>query len=166
MIRTGIALVAVVGCTSSSSKEVSGPSNVARESEQVVVRLAARDEFPFTQSENSEWWPAKHCVLSGLPANAYYRPVVTFVREHLLGRDPGPVHESLAGPNSPPPKLRDGTNIAIDPRGELGELRVVAVGPPFYAPGEKWTETLYCLHVIHQRATTTIVLDEQWIDMR
>lgn len=161
-----IGVAALFGCASSSPKETSEPSNIGRASEQVAVRFAARDEFPDKRPASDDWSPAQGCVKSGPPASAYYRPVVTFAREHMIGRAPGPVHESLVGPNAPPPKLRDGTNIVVDPRGALGELRIVAVGPPFYAPGEKWAETLYCLHVIHQGATTTLAVEEQWIDMR
>jgi hypothetical protein len=159
-----LGIAALLGCASSSPKKLPEPSN-ARGTESVVVRLAARDEFPVERRDRDSPMPSD-CVKTGASATAYYRPVVAFAREHLIGRDPGAVNESLVGPNTPPPKLRDGTNIVVDPRGELGELRIVPVGPPFYAPGEQWAQTLYCLHVIHQGMTTTIAVEEQWTEMR
>lgn len=166
MRTIAIGVAALVGCSSSSSKEVSEPANVAREREQVVVRFATRDEFPVKRPNRNDSPMVEDCPKSGASATAYYRPVVTFAREHMIGPDPGAVHEALVGPNTAPARLRDGTNIVVDPRGALGELRIVAVGPPFYAPGEKWAQTLYCLHVIHQGATTTIAVEEQWTEMR
>jgi hypothetical protein len=147
---------------------MSAPSNVGRATEQIVVRFAGRDEFAVKRSATDDEMRelGGDCDKSGPLAHAYYQPVIVFARQHMAGRGDGAVHESLVGPHSPPPKFRDGTNIVVDPRATLGELRVVAVGPPFYAPGEQWAETRYCLHVIRQGATTTIAVERRWIDMR
>ena len=157
------------GCGSSSKTEVSEPSNRGQQIEQVTVRFASKGEFPVRQSvsdvEMLEML-SRDCDRSGPPAPAYYRPIVAFAREHMVDHDERRVHESLVGPNTPPPKLHDGTNVIVDPRGALGELRIVAVGPPFYAPGEQWAEGRYCLHVLKQGTVTTIAVEEIWRRIR
>ena len=42
------------------------------------------------------------------------------------------------------------------------EAGLVWVGPPFYAPGTRWAETGYCLHVLRQGVSTTIAVEETW----
>jgi hypothetical protein len=108
----------------------------------------------------------KGCDRHGPTVPAYYKPVVAFTREHLLGDEHGDVHEALIASETDKPKLGDGVNIVVEPRGAVGELRVVWVGPPFYAPGTRWAETRYCLHVLKQGASTTIAVDESWSMIR
>jgi hypothetical protein len=141
-------------------------ANVGRASAQVVVRFAGDDEFPTKRTAPEEHLSSTGCDFRGAPTPAYYRPVVAFAREHMIGRRARAVHELLVGPNSAPVKLRDGTNIVVDPRGAVGELRIIAVGPPFYGPGDKWAETLYCLHVLDQGTTITIAVEQQWESIR
>lgn len=91
---------------------------------------------------------------------AYYQPVVAFAREHLLDDEHGEVHESLLVAETDNPRLGDGVNIVVEPRGAIGALRVVWVGPPSYAPGKQWAETSYCLHVLQHGTGTTIAVEQ------
>lgn len=88
--------------------------------------------------------------------------MVAFAREQLLDDEHGDVHEFFVTADTDKPTLRDGVNIIVEPRGTAGELRVVRVGPPFYAPGTRWAETGYCLHVLQQAESTTIAVEEVW----
>jgi len=101
------------------------------------------------------------CEKSGRPMDAYYAPVVAFVREHLIGNEHGTVHEALVTTGARM-TLGDGLGVVVEPRETLGELRIASVGPPFYAPGHKWAETGYCLHVTHSGGITTIVVERAW----
>lgn len=94
------------------------------------------------------------CTERGLPEKAFYGPVIAFAREHLAKRDSQlAVHELSAGE-----PLRDGVNIIATPRTIEGELHIVMVGPPFYAPGERWAEGTYCLHVLRRGTSATVVV--------
>jgi hypothetical protein len=48
-------------------------------------------------------------------------------------------------------------NIIATPRTVEGELRIVMVGQP-YAPGERWAEGTYCLHVLRRGTSATVVV--------
>jgi hypothetical protein len=134
----------------------SSPSEVSSGS--VVVRMANKDEFPAEPPP-----PAVHgrrinalagnCGKDGPSISAYYEPVVAFARDRLLGDEHGEIHEVLVETETDKPKLGDGVNIVVDPRGTVGELRLVHVGPPFYASGTRWAETGYCLHALSTRCT-------------
>ena len=93
--------------------------------------------------------------------DAYYAPVVACVRAHLIGNEHGTVHEALVTTGARM-TLGDGLGVVVEPRETLGELRIASVGPPFYAPGHKWAETGYCLHVTHSGGITTIVVERAW----
>lgn len=117
MHRLSITAATVLGCASPSPTEV---SNVGRVSEQVTVRFAARGEFPVKQTVSDMEileMLSRDCDRSGPPTPAYYRPIVAFAREHMVDHNEKRVHESLIGPNTPLPKLHDGTNVIVDPRG-------------------------------------------------
>lgn len=128
----------------------------------VVVRLARDGEFPSTRPADQ---PRRECEKAGPLVNEYYEPLVAFAREQLVRNEPGPFHAFLVSPGERKPKLADGVNIVVEPRGTLGELRIVMVGPPFYAPGESWAGSDYCLHVLQSSGTATIAVEEtsSWI---
>ena len=165
-----IVLLFGAGCASAKSTQPETPSNSGHSTAPILVRLANKGEFPATPESDDEIarkaLMGTGCEKSGSLVGAYYRPVAAFARKHLIGKEHGAVHESQVTADRPKPKLRDGLNIVVDPRAFLGELRIVSVGPPFYAPGTQWAETGYCLHVVKRDGSTTIVLEESWTMMR
>ncbi|NVB80008.1 MAG: hypothetical protein HOV81_16550 [Kofleriaceae bacterium] len=174
---SSVALVACVGCGSATTTSAPvaaaapTPSNVAGANEQVVVRLANKGEFqrerPRGASNNGRRLLLRmECEKNGPAMDAYYRPVVAFAREHFISKEDGEVHEAHVLPDTPKPKLGDGVNIVVEPRGALGELRIVHVGPPFYPPGTWWAETGYCLHVLHGGGIATIAVEHVWSSIK
>lgn len=140
------------------------PSNTAGASQAIVVRLAKKDEFAHEPAPNDGDGRRIRtgCEKSGASVTAYYQPVVAFARAHFVGKEKVAVHDTLLLPDAPKPKLGDGVNILVDPRDNVGELRIIAVGPPFYPPGDQWAENGYCLHVLREGGTTTLALEDAW----
>jgi hypothetical protein len=176
IIAAGIVVVGL-GCASgpkgsmtpatSDFPRAPSSSNIA-DANPIVVRMASKDEFPHEPphvAEGGRRIIRMGCETRGSQVNAYSQPVIAFAREHLLGNVRVPVHESTSVPGTPKPKLGDGVNIVVEPRETLGELRIVSVGPPFYAPGESWAGTIYCLHVRQHDGITTIAVEQasSWI---
>jgi hypothetical protein len=75
----------------------SNPSNSDVADQPLVVRLANDGEFPSDPppAEGRRRLARMDCEKSGRPMDAYYAPVVAFVREHLIGNEHGTVHEAL-----------------------------------------------------------------------
>ncbi len=146
MVVAATGLFACAGCWTSarSSAPASGAdgslSNVSASNtggEHVVVRMANKDELEVPSPPSPPPGHARRmntlgnsCPKSGPSVRAYYKPVVAFAREHFLGDEHGEVHESLIVADTDKPRLGDGVNIVVEPRGAIGELRVVRVGPP------------------------------------
>lgn len=173
-----LAVVASNGCgaaekgSATGASSQPGPSNVAGDGQQIVVRLANENEFVQQPAPESGGRRVRHlniahsCEKSGDLVAAYYGPVVAFARDHFVSDGREKVHAYLMPSGAPEPALADGENLVVEPRGTLGELRIIAIGPPFYAPGHRWAESVYCLHVLHEGGTTTIALDggRFWIE--
>jgi hypothetical protein len=173
-------LIGAAGCwtTARSSQTVSETNDtrgnvsaaVVRDRD-VIVRMAHADEFPEPPPPTAGGSRrinrlVKACKMNGPTVAAYYQPVLAFAREHLLGDEHRAVHEVLIISDTDKPRLRDGLNVLVEPRAIVGELSVVSVGPPFYAPGTQWAWTRYCLHVLHEGAGTTIAVERSSSMMR
>lgn len=163
------AVLACVGCWSGARSSAPGPgasTGTPRVDDgRVVVRMAGEGEFsgkpPPARTPDGRRLAILilDCNKTGPLKRAYVKPLVAFVHEHLLDDNHGEVHERVVtGAGEPEHELGDGVNIIVEPRSAVGELRVVWVGPPFDAPGERWAETRYCLHVLRRGTSTTIVL--------
>ena len=101
----------------------------------VVVRMAEPSDVfpaldPLPQPAHGHRARLYACEARGRPAPALYEPVVAFARAHLA---------------------EPGDEIAVDPRSDIGQLRVSA-----WFAGES-----YCLNVRSERGVTTIVIQRQ-----
>lgn len=182
MTAAAATILGCVGCSTTARSPALAPganANISNTSTPVVgdgnivVRMAKKDEFwrppasaPAVDEPRRLHSADEACKKNGPVVRAYYKPLVTFALEHIVGQEHGAVHEMLITADADKPRLRDGVNIIVKPRGVVGELRTVWVGPPFYAPGTRWAETVYCLHVLHEGANTTIAVEESWSMIR
>jgi hypothetical protein len=93
------------------------------------------------------------CPVDGPIELGYYRPVVDFV---LAQGEIATVDTRLVEHASREIELAAGPSILVEPRRDVGELRVISGGRVL----------VYCLHVARSGATTTIVVDELRVRLR
>jgi hypothetical protein len=121
----------------------------------VVVRLADRqDEFPQPPLVDQEIIPG--CRTRGSLAPELYQPLLTYVRAHLVrDRD---VHAQLISDDTDS-KAPEGDSISIEPRSEVGELRIET------RSGRFSSGSTFCIHVRHDGNRTLIILEPgiEWI---
>jgi hypothetical protein len=141
-----MALVAIVGCASH---------------DRIVVRMAIEGEplpleSPLPPPPPNSQWLVMDCQPSGPLVTSLFEPVAAYARTHLAERSPpGGVHVYLTIPGRPEPEDRDGVEVSVDPRARVGRLRVSSRFGGF-SDG-----STYCLHVLHEPGTTTIVIRQK-----
>ena len=143
--RAAMVLVALAGCASH---------------ERIVVRMAIEGEplpleSPLPPPPPNGQWLVMNCQPSGPLVTSFFEPVIDYARAHLVERWPGGVRTYLIIPGRPEPEDREGVEVSVDPRARVGGLRISGRHGGFF------TGTTYCLHVVHERNTTTIVIRQR-----
>ena len=123
----------------------------------VVVRLADRqDVFPKPTLVQRDLATVGCGTTRGSRAPELYKPILTYVRSHLVRDDD--VQARLISDDSPdaPP---EGRSIAIEPRSEIGELRIETHSGSF-SKG-----VTFCMHIRHDGNRTLVILEPagDWI---
>lgn len=135
--------------------------------QRIVVRVAAEGEVLEVLPKRpplppGRRWNFMRCQVRGRPASEVIEPVVRFARHNLV-RDlvypELPVRLQVIGPGIKSPKLRRGIELTVDPRSVVGSLRLSI------KRGQWDSGIYYCLHVLRDHDTTTVVVQKafSWI---